>query len=510
MSTQATPVPCYDIFEQTFAWDSASYANPWEQVRLTMTCTSPTGQQTALGGFYYGPNTWKARFAPAQTGNWSWQAELSDGIKTKRWSGSFRVIPSAWPGFVRLNPQNPFRWVFDDGTSYNPIGIGDSIPDIDKNGVLLNRWGLDGDFRPRGTHKDGRSVDIDTYFKAYHDAGVNLFRWSVDNCAFNLYKTIDPSGNVYLVNEGIAGDELVRTLRQYDMRVYMVIFGFNPPFAGHGAPPAEQYDAIKRYVKYVVDRYGAYVDFWELMNEATASEEWYREIADYLRRIDPYHHLISTSWKKPERADIDINSPHWYQRESEFESDAVTWAKMRDWKRFNKPVIVGEQGNQVQNYDDHSGVRMRLRSWTAFFAEGVLIFWNSSFAKDYKNPEAANIYLGPEERGYLKVLQDFTRGFDPRAIMTDVQVNDPSRVRAYALKSPSTYAAYLHAYTDHDKSTTGVQITIDLPRCGMATWIEPSSGRVMGRQNVDAGRQTLSVPPFTIDAALKVKAISPK
>ena len=152
--------------------------------------------------------------------------------------------------------------------------------------------------------------------------------------------------------------------------------------------------------KFVVDRYGAYVDFWELVNEATVSDEWYRQIAQYVRQIDPYQHPISTSWEKPNIAAIDISSPHWYQTESEFASDVETWQKFQAWKAAHKPVIVGEQGNQVQNWDDRSALRMRLRSWAAFFAEGVFIFWNSSGAKDYKNPGAANIYLGPEERGY--------------------------------------------------------------------------------------------------------------
>lgn len=74
---------------------------------------------------------------------------------------------------------------------------------------------------------------------------------------------------------------------------------------------------------------------------------------------------------------------------------------------------------------------MRLRAWTAFFAEGSLVFWNVSFAKDGRGFGA--IYLGPEERRYLGVLQRFVAGFDPRARPTSARVSDPSRVRSYAL-----------------------------------------------------------------------------
>src|SRR5205807_3211867 len=130
-----------------------------------------------------------------------------------------------------------------------------------------------------------------------------------------------------------------------------------------------------------------------------------------------------------------------------YSSDADAWQRMTAWKQAGKPVVVGEQGNADQNWDPTSGLRMRLRAWTAFFAEGSLILWNSSFAKDYQNAGAANIYLGPEERGYLAVLQRFTRGFDPRATIASLAISDPGRVRGYALRGPSGYAAYLVAYT---------------------------------------------------------------
>jgi len=488
-------VPRYGSFEQTFRWKSGGYANPWEQVTLTMTLTSPSNRQVTVGGFYNAPNTWKARFAPDELGNWSWQAAITDGRATARSTGRFMVVQSESPGFVRSNSTNPYRWVFADGTSYNPLGIGDCILDSDHDGSPVNNWGLDGDVRLAGQHA-GRTVDIDTYLKAYSQAGVNLFRWSVENCSFGLYESLGPNGNVYRTKEGMEGDTLVQKLRQYGLRTYMVDLA-----------------AIKRYVKYVVDRYAAYVDFWELMNETTVSDEWYREVATYLRSIDPYHHPISTSWEKPNLDVIEISSPHWYEKESEFESDRITWDRFTRstaqhegsyWKAAKKPVIVGEQGNQVQNWDDRSALRMRLRSWTTFFAEGALIFWNASGAKDYRNPGAANIYLGPEERGYIKVLQEFTHGFDPSAVIVAVTVSDPGRVRAYALGSATTYAAYLHAYTDHTGLTTGIDVTIESRAGGTATWIEPATGRVLDSKTVSAGRQTLAVPAFVTDIALKV------
>ena len=487
-----TNISRYSIFEHTFRWASAGYSNPWEQVSLTGTFTSPSGRRIRIGGFYAGPDTWKVRFSPAQTGRWRWAATLADSTQTQTTRGTFIAARGKGHGFVRRSPYNRFRWIFADGSPYYPLGIGDCVRDVNGSGSPFDDFNVDA---TRGR------VDVGTYLGAYQAAGVNLLRWSVDNCALNLYQRIAPQGNVYLEREGNWGDRLVRELRSHGFRVYMSIFGFDPPFANEASP--EQINAVERYVKYVVDRYGAYVDFWELMNEAQASTAWYTQIATYLRSVDPYHHPIATSYERPDLPVIEVNAPHWYEREPESDSDLRTWNLFAAWKGAGKPVIVGEQGNSGQNWDDRSAVRMRLRAWTAFFAEGTLIFWNTSAIKDYRSP-AGNIYLGPEERCYLRVLQRFTQGFDPRARIVPISASAPSTVRGYALSGPREFGAYLHAFRNQTAPTTGVRLRIRVPSAGSATWIDPAGGRVLARSTVRRGTRTLAVPPFLVDIALKI------
>lgn len=487
-----TTVSRYDVFEQPFTWASTGYSNPWQQVTATMTLTSPNGRTTTVGGFYFAQDTWKARFAPAETGNWTWKATIGDGSKSQQLNGAFTVVDSNWPGFVRQSSANKFRWAFDNGSPYHALGIGDCIS-----------TGLD------DMTMDTATVNGSTYFAAFQAAGVNLFRWSVDNCSYKLWNVIAESGNSYLAPEGQAGDNLVRLLRQNNIRTYMVIFGNAIPFGSN--PTTAQLEAVKRYVKYIVDRYGAYVDFWELMNETTVSATWYDQVSQYLRSVDPYQHPISTSWEQPLQQRIEVVSPHWYQSEPDSEIDLYPAWKFRDWKASGKPVIVGEQGNATCNWDAGSAQRLRVRSWASFFSEGTLIFWHTGYSKSYcYNP--ANIYLGPEERGYLKVLQDFTKGFPAGAALTGTMsgssgtlpVSDLSRVRAYGLTSPTAYAAYLHAYTNHTSPTTGITLTVAPQTAGVATWYSPATGQVLGTRNVNAGSQPLAVPAFTTDIALKI------
>ena len=94
-----TTVPPYEVFELTFRHEN-SYANPFFDVTIQVTFRSPSGEQVQVGGFHYGSSTppkietrqvdaargkrqvvdyifdkhdlWKARFAPAELGEWTY------------------------------------------------------------------------------------------------------------------------------------------------------------------------------------------------------------------------------------------------------------------------------------------------------------------------------------------------------------------------------------------------------------------------------------------------------
>jgi hypothetical protein len=94
---------------------------------------------------------------------------------------------------------------------------------------------------------------------------------------------------------------------------------------------------------------------WELWNEVdnnegfdpAANEAWHREMAGYLKSIDPWRHLVTTSWRDPRMfalPDIDIVQAHSYWGA---EYDAAQYS-LQDtdhlMRRFGKPFFFGEQG----------------------------------------------------------------------------------------------------------------------------------------------------------------------
>ena len=486
----------YEVLEQSIRF-STSVANRWEQVKLDVHLHAPSGRTLVIDGFYAGGSTWTFRFAPTEVGRWVWTARIADRLHAVTHRGSFTVVLGRSPGFVRQSPFDRYRWTFTNGQPFNAVGIQDCTVKVYTDNPLTG-FGFDG-----GQAPPPRWTSLEPYLTTFAAAGFNLFRWGPNNCSFGLYDRIAPGGNVYSGPGGAYADQLMASLRRHGFCVEFVLFGSRPPFPA-GSNPAEL-AAVDRYVGYVVARYGAFVDFWELMNEATVSTGWYARIAGHLRRIDPYHQPVGTSWSRPDLPEIGFGSDHWYETEPDLDADRVAWQHLRSERarRYGKPTLVDEQGNAGHNWDPTSAVRMRLRAWTAFFAEATIVFWNTSATKDYV-AGAANIYIGPEERGYNRVLARWTRGFDPRARVMTATVPGRSDLRAYALRGPHDYGLYLVDGASHSETVTGARVIVSPAHAGRAVWTDPATGRTLASLQVAAGRQTLAVPPFTTDVALKI------
>jgi hypothetical protein len=554
-SQNTRTVPRYAVFEITFNHDQEC-ANPFFDVTIDVTFTSPSKKQVRIGGFHYGSSSgativtkktqtergerqqvsydfdkqdlWKARFAPSELGRWKYSFVFKN-LKGQRASGegTFTCVKGRRPdpGFVRRHPTNSFRFVFDDGSPYFPIGLQDCWGDNSATGSVLDQCSMEGPFRTdlkgppalpagplfvRGPSCNPQNADV--YFRYFSQCGFNLYRFSQENCSYRLNHDLDH----YLVQEAIMTDELLQRAREYGFSIFYGIFGFQKAFNDEPYDEAKM-SKVKRFIKYSVDRWGAYVDFWEFLNEQKVDDHWYEIMIPYLKSLDPYRHPVTTSWERPDLAGIEINAPHWYQNENELESDRVTASRAKNWKKYDMPVVVGEQGNYVDRqkprspgvggvWDDRSALRMRIRNWTAFFNEIAFIFWNTSYARD---GHFMNIWLGPKEREYVRAMQDFAYRLDKNVRVVPVKVSPPEDVRAYGLASKRRAGVYLHHFNDHAKPVRNVSITLDVPEAAKAYWYSPENAGILKIIDVSTGTNILKVPQFTVDLALLITPDGP-
>jgi hypothetical protein len=493
VAQNSASVGAYNVYELTLTHDDAAYANVWTSVTVWAQFINTTVACTLnIPGFYYDIDTWKVRFAPPETGMWTWTLSFDIGSGVVARNGSFTCTASTRKGFIKRHPFNPYRMVYADGSLYDGIGL--------ENCQNVNlTYSIDG----TSNHS------VDEYADTFANAGFNLYRWTIDNCSYKMWDTILVNGNRYRVAEGKAGDRLVQTLWQNDFRIYLGVFGFTVPYAtcawNYGTYfNVDQQNAVKHYLTYMMARYGAYTDIWEMMNECAGRTDWINMMTAYVRAIDPYHRMITTSWEMAPLASIDIGSPHLYCYWEPTKCDSAVIAQAsygfkKQKSLARKPVIYGEFGNYPMNWDSTSALRMRIQAWTAFFYEVSLIYWETSYAKTCN---CNNIYIGADEWPVIRSLTRFTGHVHQDVVMCSL-AQTTAGIRSYGLQGGNMLLGYFHHFTSHTQNTTAA-LTVNMPGAGRLFWYDPLTGDTLAQQNVTAGSQTLTSPAFKIDCALKV------
>ncbi len=568
----------HDVFEITFVHDN-DYGNAHLEADVEVTFTAPDGRAATVGGFLYGstrkpkvvrdqpqggrprtrfvyerPDVWKARLAPWQPGTWKYTWVFTNAAgRSARGNGTFRCVKGRRDahGFVRQHPTNPHRWVFDDGSPYFPMGTQDCWGDGSGTGTVLDTISMEGPFRldrnvelPKGPafvrSPSNNPQNADVHFRTFSQCGFNLFRFSPRNCSY----AVDRDLQEILLQEAIMTDELLGCARKYGYRIFYGMLGNQRILEGPPLPDNPGHvERVKRFLKYSVDRWGCMVDFWQLLNEKNAHDDWFDILLPYIRSLDPYDHPISTSWQRPDVEGIDINAPHWYHRvDTVTDSDLVVRERAKFYKKHGKPVIVGEHGNNITcvkdpkrqipfeyrhidipeipaarkagllppgaggTWDPKSALRMRIRNWTALFCEIAFVYWNSSYARD---GHTWNMWLGPQERGYVRAMQDFAYRLDRDVRMVPVKVSNPESVRAYALASDARVGVYLHHFADHAAALEGLRVSVKVPKAAEGYWYAPDTAAIVERFEAPAGEQTFRAPPFHVDLALLITPDGP-
>ena len=118
---------------------SANYTNPVQQATLTATFTSPSQKKHTVYGFWDGDKAWKIRFAPNETGKWSYTTACSDAANTGLHAQAGEITCTdakgdsrfAKHGAIRVAPDGRYL-VHDDGTPFFYLG------DTAWNGALLS------------------------------------------------------------------------------------------------------------------------------------------------------------------------------------------------------------------------------------------------------------------------------------------------------------------------------------------------------------------------------------
>jgi hypothetical protein len=511
---------------------AASFKNPFDptDIAVDLLVDSPSGKSAEFPAYFTrdakrelidgkevvspvcAPE-WRYWWTPRETGSHQIRVRVRNSAgETISATTTVVVNPSADPGFIKISDRDRRFFAFDNGTPYYPIG----------SNIC---WGGD-----KGT------FNFDDWVPKFARAGANYGRlwlspgWST----FSLERkgtTADGKGMGQFDLENLWRLDYVMNLaRQNGLRLMITIDSYNilrnkdgypawadaPHNSDNGGPlvtwtdfwVSERMDRLYRAkLRYLVARYGAnpYVFSWEFWNEVDNVEDfdvarvqaWHQRMGKYLRSIDPYHHLITTSFSGTggvreidSLKEIDFIQSHHYSTPDIAGMVSDMQAKKQ---AMGKPHFFSEIGADWQGprtEEDPKGMQIHDPLWTSVTtgaAGGAMPWWwdNLIAPKDLYGiwtPVAKFIngidwpaenfhQIRPQVRFQKApaqaIRQDLTIENGPRSWDRGMPFNQPRSVkisRNGTVTGDTPISSLLHGTVNHPDKVNPITFSVDLAR----------------------------------------------
>lgn len=361
----------------------AKWENPYlqEDVALDMYITSPSGKQLVLPCYYESGKSgekslWKARFTPQETGKYSYNLKIrkGDNVLSTSKAYAFKVAPSDKKGI--LHPKDFWVFQYDNGQPFR--GVAENI-------CWESRASDDSKFF-KELHEQSK-YNYDYMLTEFAKNGGNFFRtWM---CSWNLpidwkkgfnNRRYTPSDEYYNPSALARMDHMINLCDSLDLHIMLTLGqgasgvregGFATSSADFFVNPKAK-ERYKNRLRYIVARWGysPAIGAWEFFNEVDNVQfnnrpnpikaqdivDWHDEMSTYLKQLDPYGHITTTSISHRDieglnsLPNIDVNQKHIYKHTSSIPSEILKYEK-----NFGKPYVIGEfsyEWDWGKNFDD--------------------------------------------------------------------------------------------------------------------------------------------------------------
>lgn len=366
------------------SFDARFEGNPFDpdQNDVRVRFTPAKGPSLERLAFYDGEK-WKAVLLAPAPGKY--RAQLVRNGKAVLEPAGVEIKPSQRlkDGFVRRDPRHANRFRLDGGQPYYPVGHNLAWP--------------------------GNGVDFAVQVPQMKEAGLNWARiWACAWSDFNPWWPNDGSPKDVLWKKALDNwQKTVELCEKNGIRFQFVLFHHglfsstvNPNWPDHPwnaknegflQKPDDFFthpEAIRRakmWLRYAVARWAhsPSVMAWELFNEVEWCDgyrnnlrsvvDWHAQMAEYLRSIDPYGHLVgsSSSMEHPELyTKLDFYQPHTYPPD-------IVAAVTQERQPGDKPLFFGEFGalNNAES-DERRTIRDGLYAGMLANHAGTAMYWS--------------------------------------------------------------------------------------------------------------------------------------
>lgn len=587
-----------------------SYQNPCDHAEIDVQAEFllPSGRQVMLPAFWFqdytvvsgseryeqylpaGTPHWRIRFLPMEEGAHRFRIRARDRDGNVKEEGPFpmNVTASVLRGPVGKHPANPLHLRYANGAIYLPRGhnlcFEDGNPDLNGTayyGPLLAGFGAAGENWTRFWMTDFSRTALEwssSHFSGFYDGLGNYSQraaWRVDR-----FLDLAAENGVYV--QLVLNDH-----GQFSNAVDARWDRGNPYGSADGGPvPQASPDLFfsnptaralfQRRVRYVIARWSAFPNLlaWELWNEVqwagtssrnfrydsgtrAAIVEWHREMSEFIKALDPFAHLVTTSSDDPGSAGfssiwqlpgIDLVQSHHYLQPPSARDARIREYTLAAQQAYGKPVIVAEMGVKASaepecNFDpaafvcnaaipagertpanrDHlkAGTTLRNGIWSAALSQGATMnwWWGCYLCEDGRR----NRYVPdfPLHERLFPALVSFWGGEDPgqealRAASLEVQgdiaaygLADRSHAFLWARDTREAYGTGFAPAAVEGRITEGALVTLDGLEDGtyiISTRQTSGGGDTVAEfaASVSDGKLRIPLPPFAGDVAAKI------
>ena len=493
---------------------TADYNNPFnqKQVSLDMLLTSPSGKPLLLP-CYFDNNTWKARFTPQEAGVYHYTFHLTNGkADTATQSATFTAKPGAGKGFLHKNGLWTFR--FDNGELFR--GIGENVawesrafendkwtydyllPSLARNGANFFRtwmcyWNLPLEWKKVNGTK--RYQNTDEYF---NPGAIKRMDQLVDMCdSLGLYFMLTMDWHGHLMRGGGWNNS-----------------SYNQRNGGPAKDPADFFtmqsaqEKYKDRLRYIVARWGysSSIAVWEFFNEIDnaaftqqdsiiiplpAIAQWHLEMSRYLKDIDPYQHLVSTSVSHRDIIGmnsipyIDFNQKHIYKHTEKIPGIYPDYIQT-----YGKPYVVGEFGfrweDQDPKYAKEADFDYKRGLWYGMFSPTPVLpmsWWWELFDDEHMTPYFRSVRAISD-----RMLKDGNGAFEKVPVSAGL-------LETYALKCGDTYFVYLLNLNDYTQQSA---IRLPIPENYSLEQFSPADNALVSRSFTNNTAGEIAIPGFSL------------
>jgi hypothetical protein len=478
-------VPRWQPHDFSFTGPAQS-PNPF-QVSFSAEVTGPAGIKITMPGFFDGQNNWKIRLSPTAPGDWSLQTHsAAPELDGKR--ATFRCVANPDPkmhGALRVDPQNPHQFLYDDGTHFLPMGyecdwlwapdshdpdLKTVAPFLDAlarhgfNFIILNAFAYDTTWKRGTTGADDFGPPPLSAWEGAADAP--------DHSRFNL-----PYWQHY--------DRLIDAMNRRGILAHILIKVYNKAvkWPANGTPEDDQ------YYRWLIARYAAYPNIlWDLAKEAHNERDLNYKLGRlrFIRATDPYHRLLTVHDDKANYdrgAYNDLLDVRSDQQHSAWRATMLAHLKQKDWPVVNTEFgyEYGPKGPADKTYNVvQAPEEVVRRAWEIYMAGG-----SGAYYYTYTAWDVIRLQDSPPGYTYFQHLAEF---FNKTAFWK-LQPAEDIASAGYCLADPSReYVVFLNAAAPF---TLKVEVAAaPLP----AQWYQPLTGATRDAGTLPNGTVSLTPP----------------